>query len=53
MHDNELKHSHYGRENHGLYNLNNIYWNQPTSVFSACYDASFMPLHPSTVRTAY
>ena len=30
MHDSDVKHSHHGLENHGLYNLNDIFWNLPT-----------------------
>ena len=30
MHDTDIKHSPHGLENHGLYNLNDVYWNLPT-----------------------
>ena len=30
MHDSDVKHSQHGLENHGLYNLNDIFWNLPT-----------------------
>lgn len=52
-----LKHSTYGLENHGLYNLNDIYWNLPTprlieqSVFRR--EGQLSHLGPLVVRTGH
>jgi len=57
VHDNELKNSHYGLENHGLYNLNNIYWNLSTpALYEQALErreGTLSHLGPLVVRTGH
>ena len=57
MHDTDIKHSPYGMENHGLYNLNDIYWNLPTpALYEQAilrHEGSLSHLGPLVVRTGH
>jgi phosphoenolpyruvate carboxykinase (ATP) len=55
--DNEIKHRRHGLENHGLYNLNDIYWNLPTpALYEQALDRHeglLSHLGPLVVRTGH
>ena len=57
MRDNVIKHSRHGLENHGLYNLNDIYWNLPTpALYEQALDRHeglLSHLGPLVVRTGH
>ncbi|MEJ2317427.1 MAG: phosphoenolpyruvate carboxykinase (ATP) [Gammaproteobacteria bacterium] len=57
MHDTDIKHSPYGLENHGLYNLNDVYWNLPTpALYEQALErreGALSHLGPLVVRTGH
>ena len=57
MHDSEVKHSSHGLDNHGLYNLNDIYWNLPSpALYEQAilrHEGAVSHLGPLVVRTGH
>ena len=57
MHDTDIKHSPHGLENHGLYNLNDVYWNLPTpALYEQALErreGALSHLGPLVVRTGH